>query len=160
MVKVIIIGSGNVAQHLIAAFQNSKNTGDEIELVQVFSRKANTLVNRLDADLVTTDLAALLDADLYIIAVSDDAINTVAAMLPLKPISGTHLREYGFRYMTTIEEVFSIRCKPLLKNKPVDFKSIPICLESENPTDFRLDKVAKVISDKAFAINSEQKRYM
>jgi malate/lactate dehydrogenase len=55
MVKVI--GSGNVAQHLIAAFQNSKNTGDEIELVQVFSRKANTLVNRLDADLVTTDLA-------------------------------------------------------------------------------------------------------
>jgi hypothetical protein len=48
------------------------------------------------------------------------------------------------------------------KNKPVDFKSIPICLESENPTDFRLDnKVAKVISDKAFAINSEQrKRYM
>jgi hypothetical protein len=50
----------------------------------VFSRKANTLVNLLDADLVTTDLAALLDADLYIIAVSDDAINTVAAMLPLK----------------------------------------------------------------------------
>jgi predicted short-subunit dehydrogenase-like oxidoreductase (DUF2520 family) len=48
------------------------------------------------------------------------------------------------------------------KNKPVDFKSIPICLESENPTDFRLlDKVAKVISDKAFAINSEQrKRYI
>jgi hypothetical protein len=43
------------------------------------------------------------------------------------------------------------------KNKPVDFKSIPICLESENPTDFRLlDKVAKVISD-VFAINSEQR---
>jgi hypothetical protein len=44
-------------------------TQDEIELVQVFF-KANTLVNLLDADLVT-DLAALLDADLYIIAVSD-----------------------------------------------------------------------------------------
>jgi hypothetical protein len=64
-----------------------------------FQKKANTLVNRLDADLVTTDLAALLDADLYIIAVSDDAINTVAAMLPLKPISGTHLR-YGVRCFT------------------------------------------------------------
>jgi hypothetical protein len=65
----------------------------------VFSRKANTLVNLLDADLVTTDLAALLDADLYIIAVSDDAISR-CAMLPLKPISGTHLREYGFRCFT------------------------------------------------------------
>jgi hypothetical protein len=49
----------------------------------VFSRKANTLVNLLDADLVT-DIAALLDADLYIIAVSDDAISAVAAELPLK----------------------------------------------------------------------------
>jgi hypothetical protein len=56
------------------------------------------------------------------------------------------------------------RCfhQTLLKNKTVDFKTIPICLESENPTDFRLlDKVAKVISDKVFVINSEQrKRYM
>jgi hypothetical protein len=52
-------------------------------------------VNLLDADLVTTDLAALLDADLYIIAVSDDAINTVAAMLPLKPISGTPQGVWG-----------------------------------------------------------------
>jgi hypothetical protein len=43
----------------------------------VFSRKANTLVNLLDADLVTTDIAALLDADLYIIAVSDSAISAV-----------------------------------------------------------------------------------
>jgi pyrroline-5-carboxylate reductase len=73
MIKAYYYGSGNVAQHLIAAFQNSKNIGDEIELVQVFSRKANTLVNLLDADLVTTDIAALLDADLYIIAVSDIA---------------------------------------------------------------------------------------
>jgi hypothetical protein len=62
--------------------------------------------------------------------------------------------------MTTIEEVFSMQT--FTKNKPVDFKSIPICLESENPTDFRLlDKVAKVISDKAFAINlNNEKRYM
>jgi hypothetical protein len=60
-------------------------------------------------------------------------------------------------YMTTIEEVFH-PLQTFTKNKPVDFKSIPICLESENPTDFRLlDKVAKVISDKAFAINSEQR---
>jgi hypothetical protein len=47
-----------------------------------FQEKANTLVNLLDADLVT-DIAALLDADLYIIAVSD-AISAVAAELPLK----------------------------------------------------------------------------
>jgi myo-inositol-1-phosphate synthase len=41
MIKVIIIGSGNVAQHLIAAFQNSK-TWDEIELVRVFKKSEHT----------------------------------------------------------------------------------------------------------------------
>jgi hypothetical protein len=56
----------------------------------------------------------------------------------------------------TIEEVFSIRCKPLLKTSQ-SILSRFLFLESENPTDFRLlDKVAKVISE-AFAINSEQR---
>jgi hypothetical protein len=36
--------------------------------------------------------------------------------------------------MTTIEGFYPLQT--FTKNKPVDFKSIPICLESENPTDF------------------------
>ncbi len=45
------------------------------------------------------------------------------------------------------------------KDKAVDFKNIPICLESENGTDYRvLEAVAKAISDKVYAINSEQRR--
>ena len=45
------------------------------------------------------------------------------------------------------------------KNKEVDFKSIPICLESENATDYQLlDRVAKSISEKVFTINSEQRK--
>ncbi|MEZ7506534.1 Rossmann-like and DUF2520 domain-containing protein [Flavobacterium sp. Arc2] len=161
MVKVIIIGSGNVAQHLIAAFQNSKNTGDEIELVQVFSRKANTLANVLDASLITTDIANLLEADLYIIAVSDDAIGAVAAQLAFKNRLVVHTS--GSVGLNVINDnnrrgVF-YPLQTFTKNKAVDFKAIPICLESENSTDFRLlEKVAKVISNKVFAINSEQRK--
>ena len=45
------------------------------------------------------------------------------------------------------------------KNKDLDFKVIPICLESENATDYQLlEKVAKTISAKVFAINSEQRK--
>lgn len=161
MVKVIIIGSGNVAQHLIAAFQNSKNTGDEIELVQVFSRKASTLANVLDANLITTNLADLLEADLYIIAVSDDAIGAVAAQLAFKNRLVVHTS--GSVGLDVLDDnnrrgVF-YPLQTFTKNKAVDFKIIPICLESENSTDFRLlEKVAKVISDKVFAINSEQRK--
>lgn len=161
MVKIIIIGSGNVAQHLIAAFQNSKNTGDEIELTQVFSRKANTLANVLDASLITTDIANLLEADLYIIAVSDDAIAAVAAQLAFKNRLVVHTS--GSVGLDVLDDnnrrgVF-YPLQTFTKNKAVDFKTIPICLESENSTDFRLlEKVAKVISDKVFAINSEQRK--
>lgn len=161
MAKVIIIGSGNVAQHLIAAFQNSKNTGDEIELIQVFSRKANTLANVLDASLITTDIANLLEADLYIIAVSDDAIGAVAAQLAFKNRLVVHTS--GSVGLDVLDDnnrrgVF-YPLQTFTKNKAVDFKTIPICLESENSTDFRLlEKVAKVISDKVFAINSEQRK--
>ncbi|CAM2942400.1 Rossmann-like and DUF2520 domain-containing protein [Flavobacterium frigoris] len=161
MVKVIIIGSGNVAQHLIAAFQNSTNTGDEIELVQVFSRNRNTLAHVVNADLIATDLADLLEADLYIIAVSDDAIGAVAAQLAFKNRLVVHTS--GSVGLDVLDDnnrrgVF-YPLQTFTKNKAVDFKIIPICLESENSTDFRLlEKVAKMISDKVFAINSEQRK--
>jgi predicted short-subunit dehydrogenase-like oxidoreductase (DUF2520 family) len=161
MVKVIIIGSGNVAQHLIAAFQNSQNSGDEIELVQVFSRKRNSLINVIDGALITTELADLMEADLYIIAVSDDAISTVAAQLAFKNRLVVHTS--GSVGLDVLDDnnrrgVF-YPLQTFTKNKAVDFKTIPICLESENSTDFiLLDKVAKIISDKVFAINSEQRK--
>ena len=41
MIRVSIIGSGNVAQHLIVAF--SKTT--DIELVQIFVRNKKTVLN-------------------------------------------------------------------------------------------------------------------
>ena len=161
MVKVIIIGSGNVAQHLITAFQDSKIEGDEIELVQVYSRKKSTLVNVLDPDIITTDLAHLMEADLYIIAVSDDAIAAVVAQLSFKNRLVVHTS--GSVALDVLEDnnrrgVF-YPLQTFTKNKAVDFKTIPICLESENSTDFRLlEKVGKIISDKVFAINSEQRK--
>ncbi len=45
------------------------------------------------------------------------------------------------------------------KNKAVNFKEIPICLEAENETDYQtLELIGKSISDKIFNINSEQRK--
>ena len=45
------------------------------------------------------------------------------------------------------------------KNKKVDFKSVPICLESESDSDYTiLENVAKSISDSIYKINSEQRK--
>jgi len=161
MTKVIIIGSGNVAQQLIAAFQNAENLGVEIELVQVYSRQAGTVSHLLDHAKITDDLHSLVEADLYIIAVSDAVIAEIAAQLPFKNRLVVHTS--GSVSLIALDDnnrkgVF-YPLQTFSKNKEVDFRTIPICLESENATDYQLlDKVAKSISEKIFAINSEQRQ--
>lgn len=157
MIKIVIIGSGNVAQHLIKAFSKSKF----IELVQVFSRKKETLENILHSDKITTDFARLKEADLYIISVTDDAINEVSKQIPFQNkfvvhTSGTSsidsLDMKNHRGVFYPLQTFS-------KNKAVDFSVIPICLEADNQDDYTiLETVAQCISDSVFQINSEQRK--
>ena len=161
MIKVSIIGSGNVAQHLIVALQNSIINGAEIELVQVFSRQKTALSQLLDFNKITDDWGTLAEADLYIIAVSDDAIATVSEQIPYKNKLVVHTSG-----AISLEILASNNRKGVFyplqtftKNKAVNFKIIPICIESQNASDYQLlQKVAHSISDSVFAINSEQRK--
>ena len=161
MVKVIIIGSGNVAQHLIVAFLKSQSAGTDIELSQVFSRKKESLLHLLDSENIVTDIKDISDADVYIIAVSDDAIASISDQLPFKNRLVVHTS--GSVSLDSLNDnnrkgVF-YPLQTFTKNKEVNFKNIPICLESENSSDFQLlGKVAKSISEKVFAINSQQRK--
>lgn len=161
MIKVSIIGSGNVAQHLIVAFEKSKKEGSDVEVIQVFSRKKETLVHLLDKNRIVTNYNHLLEADLYIIAVSDDSISDVVSQLPFKNRLVVHTS--GSVPVTALNEenrkgVF-YPLQTFTKNKEVDFKTIPICLESENTTDYLLlEKVANSISNAVYSINSEQRK--
>ena len=157
MVKVIIIGSGNVAQHLIHAFSKSKKN----DLVQVFSRQKESLVPLLDSHKITDNYADLAEADLYILAVSDDAIAAVSSQLPFEnrlvvhtsgSISIDLLDNKNRRGVFYPVQTFS-------KNVAVDFSEIPICLESENEVDFDLlEKVAYLISNKVLKISEVQRQ--
>jgi len=47
------------------------------------------------------------------------------------------------------------------KEQNIDFKSIPICLETENKEDLiLLKKLANIISNNVFMIDSEQRKYL
>lgn len=157
MTKVSIIGSGNVAQHLIPAFQ----LNSQIDLIQVFARNKETVTHLLDADKITSDYNQLLAADLYIIAVSDDAIVEVSSQFPFENrfvvhTSGTvpleALNNNNRKGVFYPLQTFS-------KDKAVNFKTIPICLEAENENDFQiLSSIASSISDAVYKINSEQRK--
>ncbi len=157
MIKVTVLGSGNVAHHLVGAF--AKN--DAIEIVQVFSRKKENAPSLSDPDTITNDLATLAEADVYIIAVSDNAVASISSELPFKnrlvvhtsgsiPLDALHddNRKGVFYPLQTFS-----------KNKPVDFNEIPICIEAQFAEDYQLlEQLARAISEKTFAINTNQRK--
>lgn len=157
MIKITVIGSGNVAQHLIKAFTKS----EQIEIVQVFSRKKESVLNLVNADRIVTEFANLHKSDLYIISVSDDAISEVSEQLPFKNQLVVHTSG-----TTSIDVLDSKNRKGVFyplqtfsKAKSVDFSIIPICLEAENPEDYIiLETIAKSISEAVFSISSEQRK--
>lgn len=157
MISVVVIGSGNVAQHLIRAFLQS----DAIELIQVFSRQKESVSHLIPLDKIVSEYTEIKQATLYIISVSDNVIAEVSAQLPFKNRLVVHTS--GSMPMEVLDTknkrgVF-YPLQTFTKNKPVNFKEIPICLEAELASDFTLlETVARSISSVVQSISSEQRK--
>lgn len=157
MISMIILGSGNVAQHLITAFLKSET----VRLVQVFARHPSNITHLIEEEKITSDYATLEKADVYLIAVSDNAIAAVSNELPFENRLVVHTS--GSMPLSIMNKknkrgVF-YPLQTFTKNKAVHFKEIPICLESENEGDYTvLEELAKAISDVPYAISSEQRK--
>jgi predicted short-subunit dehydrogenase-like oxidoreductase (DUF2520 family) len=157
MISIVIIGSGNVAQHLITAFLQSNG----IELIQVFSRQKESVSHLISSNKIVSNYDEIKVADIYIIAISDNAIADVSAKLPFENQLVVHTS--GSMPMEILESknrrgVF-YPLQTFTKNKAIDFKEIPICLESELADDFiMIEKLAKSISNSVQSISSEQRK--
>lgn len=130
-VDITVIGQGNVATHLTRAFSQC----EDCEVVQVSSR---TLL-----DLPT-------NADIYIISVSDSAVEAVAEHLKELLSVGRYAEEApmvvhtaGSVPITTLTPLFT-RCgvfyplQTISKDAEVDYPAIPFLLEASNLTDYPL----------------------
>ena len=157
MIRVSIIGSGNVAQHLIQAF----NKTTDVELVQVFARNAASVSHLIATSKITSNFDDFIAVDLFIIAITDDAIAEVSKELPFNNQLVVHTSG-----SVSIEAIDSKNrqgvfypLQTFTKSKEVDFKTIPICLEAQNDKDLKtLETAANVISDTVYRINSEQRK--
>ncbi|OYU79979.1 MAG: hypothetical protein CFE23_11355 [Flavobacterium sp. BFFFF1] len=157
MINVSIIGSGNVAAHLVAAFDKS----DSVSLKQLFSRSKEVGFAIPENVEQIHDLEELAEADLYIIAVTDSTIETISAALPFKNRLVAHTS--GTMPLDAIHEnnrkaVF-YPLQTFSKSKAVDFGEVPVCLESQFAADYQLlERIGRAISDKVYAINSDQRK--
>ncbi len=157
MISITIIGSGNVAQHLIKAISKSSS----LELVQVYARNHEEILQLVTADKIISEPSQLKNADLYLIAVSDDAIKSVSEAIPFrdKLVAHTSGSVAIIDLSDANRKAVFYPLQTLSKHKEINFKEIPICIEAQNEMDLDLLKiVANSISDKVFEINSEQRK--
>ncbi len=157
MISVVILGAGNVATHLFNAF----NKSDKTIVVQWYNRNSESLNPYKSKVEITDDLSKLKEADIYIIAVSDDVIARLSSKLPFENrlvvhTSGTvnihDLDKKNRRGVFYPLQTFS-------KTAPIKFKNVPICIEALDKTDFKtLKSLAKAIGSKTHKINTNQRK--
>ncbi|OYQ37247.1 hypothetical protein CHU92_08645 [Flavobacterium cyanobacteriorum] len=157
MIKVVVLGSGNVAQHLISVYKAASG----IELVQAFARNTSALEHLLPEDNITSTYTGLAEADVYIIAVTDNAVAGVSGALPFRDRLVVHTSgsmPMGVLCGTNRRGVF-YPLQTFSKTKQVDFTTVPFCIESENDEDYKLlYRLASAVSGSVYRIDSLQRR--
>ncbi|MBE7176050.1 MAG: DUF2520 domain-containing protein [Mucilaginibacter polytrichastri] len=157
--RISLIGSGNVATHLAAAFRNAGHV-----LVQVYSRDpqhAAMLAYHVGAGPVS-DLAMLRDdIDLLLIAVSDDAIpDIVNALNGQRNALVAHTS--GSTPLFVLEKFAKAGVfyplQTFSKTVSVDMRQVPVCIEgASREAFFTLQNLASDISNQVEEIDSERR---
>ena len=157
---LVIIGAGNVATQLAITFAQ-KN----LQIKQVFSRtaySANALAEKVNADPITQPEKITPDADLYLVAVSDDAIASVVNRFHFGNSLVVHTS--GTVQMDVLMNSGS-RCgvfyplQTFSKERKADFSNIPILIEaSDNESENQLMDLGKLISGNVLVCNSEKRK--
>jgi predicted short-subunit dehydrogenase-like oxidoreductase (DUF2520 family) len=156
MISVIILGSGNVAMHFFKAFSKASN----ISVNQWFSRSLDSIEQYKDKVAITKNLSDLKEANVYILAVSDDAIHEVSTILPFTNRFVVHTS--GAMTLHEMDKkndrgVF-YPLQTFSKEVEIDFANVPFCLEVENKTNIHvLNTLCEAIGSKHYKVNSEQR---
>jgi len=146
MTKVTLVGTGKVSSHLEEVFKKA----ERVDLIEVLSSRKNDIEDRI-----------LDNSDIYIIAVSDDAISSVSEQF--KKTNKLIVHTSGSVSLNALpDEVKRGVFYPLQtfsRGRKVDFKTIPICIEAEKKEDLELlHRLASSVSESVYEITSEQRK--
>ena len=156
--KIVIIGSGNVAYHLAKAF-SQKN----IPVTQIFGRNELALKEISEEFKIPFSTSEIAHADLYLISVNDDSVETISAKilnenalvahtsgsLPKEILQGNY-RKASFYPLQTFS-----------KSKELQYEEIPFFVEAESREDLEvLRNLASQISKKVTISDYEKRKYI
>ena len=157
MLSIVLLGTGNVARHLFDAFLNF----DEIKVAQVVGRNQAALQYFEEAVSTSTDFKKLAEADIYIIAISDDAVAAVSEDLAIKNMLLVHTSGSVDMSELSRENRAAVfyPLQSFSKDRELNFKDVPICIEAERKADLEtLKKLAAILGNEVFLVSSEQRR--
>jgi predicted short-subunit dehydrogenase-like oxidoreductase (DUF2520 family) len=159
MISVIILGAGNVATHLFKALNKAENAS----VIQWFNRNIDAIKPYKNEVKITDDLNALKDADIYILAISDDAISKLSSQLPFEnrlvvhtsgSVSVYDLDKKHKRGVLYPLQTFS-------KDAEIDFVNVPICIETLDKKSYPLLKtLARSTGSPTKRVNSDQRKVL
>ena len=156
MIKVVLLGSGNVAYHLALALKSA----DHVELIQRYSRNGNNNSYFEPTLPCTNQLKDLKKADIYIIAINDDSISSFSKKLA--SLDGLVVHTSGSIGMNELDQnlkrgVF-YPVQTFTINQKIDFKKVPLIIEADSKEDLQLlYHLATALSDQVFELNSSER---
>lgn len=159
MKDIILIGSGSVATHLGTSLLNQ---GYRIK--QVWSKQlknANILAKKLNSS-STNSINNIQKADLYIVAIKDDALESLIKELDLNNIVHTS-GSIGLEVFDNNHRNHGVFYPLQTFNKRVnlDITKTPICVESKNESfEKELLNIGNKISEKAVLMSSDQRKQL
>lgn len=160
--KIVLIGAGKLAWHLGPALQNAG-----AEIIEVYSRNwdnAKTLSSRVGA-LPFNEIGALSKtADLYLLAVADQAISTVAEQLKNKLGVQQNVVHTSGATPGTVLQAFSrtfgvfYPLQSFSKEVAVDFTKVPICVSANDASlERKLSDLARKLSPLVYELDDAQR---
>jgi len=158
--QIVIIGSGQLAAHLAIAF-----TYVGCEIMQVVGRnpeKTRLLAQKHEADCVFSVDQINRNADLYVLAVSDNAIAEIVTKLPV--LNGICVHTSGSMGMEVFNHKFAsygvfYPLQTFTEERNVDFSTIPIFVEANEPTVLTtLRSIARALTNQVYEVDSAERR--
>jgi predicted short-subunit dehydrogenase-like oxidoreductase (DUF2520 family) len=159
--KVTIIGAGNVATQLALALKKAGN-----EIVQIYNRNdeaGKELAHTVGASF-TSDIHNLADAEIYLVAVKDDAIAEVGAKLKLgnhtvAHTSGTRSKDYLKGSSNSYGIFYPLQT--MTKASKVDFRNVPLLIEGNDAaTEKVLFQLAATLSNNVHSVDEQQRQWI
>ena len=159
MLSVVLIGTGNVARHLFDAIHAIST----FDIVQVAGRSSSALEYFRPSVRVSDNFDSLTEAEIYLLAVSDDSIAELSATM--SHLNGLVVHTSGSVAMEDLPD--SVRrgvfypLQTFTKDIEVDFRTVPICIEAEHEDDYKtLELLGRALSNEVHSISSIQRRQL